>query len=94
MLGDLRKEYGLRVPKVLRSAVQLQEEAALPVDLEVRKAFPKSADQGVVRFAAGKKAPLALRVGVVLSGGQAPGGHNVIIGLLTLYPRGASFLVF
>src|SRR5262245_16525488 len=50
----------------------------------VERLFPKTYGKPIVSFAKGK-APRGLkknvRVGVVLSGGQAPGGHNVIAGI-------------
>ena len=51
---------------------------------ELKKIFGKTYGKPVVTFAGGKKAGLnrgELKVGVILSGGQAPGGHNVIAGL-------------
>lgn len=51
----------------------------------LRGVFPKTYGLPFVSFAAGKNpavAKKAVRVGVVLSGGQAPGGHNVLAGLL------------
>ncbi len=51
---------------------------------EVRPVFPKTFDLPAITFEAGGK-PQAnarpLRVGVILSGGPAPGGHNVIAGI-------------
>ena len=50
----------------------------------IKKLFPDTYGLPVIEFAAGKKpakAPKAIKVGVILSGGQAPGGHNVIAGL-------------
>ncbi|MBP6963810.1 MAG: diphosphate--fructose-6-phosphate 1-phosphotransferase [Armatimonadetes bacterium] len=50
---------------------------------EIRSLFPSTYGQPIVKIEAGngvlKSDPLT--VGVVLSGGQAPGGHNVIAGL-------------
>lgn len=53
-------------------------------DIETFKSlFPKTLGQPVVHFVKGeglvKHAPI--KVGVLFSGGQAPGGHNVIIGV-------------
>ncbi len=50
----------------------------------VKKLFPNTYGQPEVSFVAGKSpAPMkrALKVAMVLSGGQAPGGHNVVAGL-------------
>ena len=51
----------------------------------VKKIFPNTYGLPAVTFVKGNNAAVckkAVRVGVVLSGGQAPGGHNVIGGLL------------
>ena len=51
----------------------------------VKKIFPNTYGLPAVTFVKGNNTALckkAVRVGVVLSGGQAPGGHNVIGGLL------------
>jgi pyrophosphate--fructose-6-phosphate 1-phosphotransferase len=49
----------------------------------IRAAFPDLFGAPRIHFAAGEQAASGrpLKVGVVLSGGQAPGGHNVISGL-------------
>ena len=50
---------------------------------EIKKEFPNTYGMPVVTFEKSKEsknAP-AINVGVILSGGQAPGGHNVIAGL-------------
>ncbi|MBQ3834406.1 MAG: diphosphate--fructose-6-phosphate 1-phosphotransferase [Elusimicrobia bacterium] len=51
---------------------------------KIKAIFEKTYGMPVVSFQAGKNAVVskkAIKVGVVLSGGQAPGGHNVIFGL-------------
>ncbi len=51
----------------------------------VRKMFPNTYGLPEITFVKGANSAVAkkaVRVGVVLSGGQAPGGHNVIAGLL------------
>ncbi|MGN1058498.1 MAG: diphosphate--fructose-6-phosphate 1-phosphotransferase, partial [Candidatus Avelusimicrobium sp.] len=51
----------------------------------VRKIFPNTYGLPEITFVKGANNAVckkAVRVGVVLSGGQAPGGHNVIAGLL------------
>lgn len=52
-------------------------------DAEIRERFPVTRDRPPLTLEGGDGIPDAgpLRVGVVLSGGQAPGGHNVITGL-------------
>lgn len=51
---------------------------------ELKKLFPKTYGSPIVSFEPGKSAAdlkKSIKVGVILSGGQAPGGHNVITGL-------------
>ena len=50
---------------------------------EIKKLFPNTYGMPVVTFEKSneKKELPAMNVGVILSGGQAPGGHNVIAGL-------------
>ncbi len=50
----------------------------------IKKLFPKTYGMPEVIFSKGKNSQIkkkVVKVGVVLSGGQAPGGHNVIAGL-------------
>jgi len=50
----------------------------------VQKLFPNTYGMPIVNFVKGKNSEVTkknIKVGVVLSGGQAPGGHNVIAGL-------------
>lgn len=55
---------------------------ALADEAAIARAFPRTFGQPLLTFAAGQRRSVApLRVGVILSGGQAPGGHNVIAGL-------------
>ena len=50
---------------------------------EIKKLFEKTYGKPIVTFksTSNKKASAVRNVGVILSGGQAPGGHNVIAGL-------------
>jgi len=54
----------------------------IPAD-EIAKLFPNLFGQPSATLVPAKEAVegKALKVGVVLSGGQAPGGHNVICGI-------------
>ncbi|MFQ3675528.1 MAG: hypothetical protein SNJ64_03190 [Endomicrobiia bacterium] len=50
----------------------------------IKKLFPKTYGMPEIIFTKGKNPNIkkkVIKVGVVLSGGQAPGGHNVIAGL-------------
>jgi pyrophosphate--fructose-6-phosphate 1-phosphotransferase len=49
---------------------------------DIEKLFPENYGKPILEFSAGtEKKARSLRVAVILSGGQAPGGHNVIAGL-------------
>ena len=80
-----RATYQPKLPEVLKGNVRIkvigQTEAA--EDKEAIKAlFPKSYGKPVVELEPDDtKETIAMNVGVILSGGQAPGGHNVISGL-------------
>jgi pyrophosphate--fructose-6-phosphate 1-phosphotransferase len=58
---------------------------------ELREIFKLSYGKPLASFANGKndKIRRELKVGVILSGGQAPGGHNVIAGLFDGLKRGS-----
>ena len=81
-----RAAYQPKVPKALKGSVIAKEGAAtqsVADQEEIKKLFPNSYGLPVVEFVetAEKKTYPAINVGVILSGGQAPGGHNVIAGL-------------
>ena len=49
---------------------------------EIKKLFPNTYGMPLIQFVEGEAKEFApMNVGVILSGGQAPGGHNVISGL-------------
>ena len=81
-----RASYLPKLPEALKGFVKAVE--GEPTDSvadqeEIKKMFPYTYGLPVVKFvAATEKEELpAMNVGVILSGGQAPGGHNVISGL-------------
>ncbi|GAP71654.1 diphosphate-fructose-6-phosphate 1-phosphotransferase [Candidatus Symbiothrix dinenymphae] len=81
-----RAAYAPKVPKTLRGTVKIQEGAAtqsVSDQAEIKKLFPNTYGMPLVTFATDtdKQNAAAINVGVILSGGQAPGGHNVIAGL-------------
>ena len=85
-LQKARAAYQPKLPQALTETVKLCEGAATEsvADQEAIKAmFPNTYGLPIVTFEKGgeaKESP-AINVGVILSGGQAPGGHNVIAGL-------------
>ena len=80
-----RAAYQPKLPKALKGAVIAKEgEATQSVaDQEAIKAlFPNTYGMPLIQFVEGEAVEYpAINVGVILSGGQAPGGHNVISGL-------------
>ena len=80
-----RAAYQPKLPKALKGAVIAKEgEATQSVaDQEAIKAlFPNTYGMPLIQFVEGQATEFpAINVGVILSGGQAPGGHNVISGL-------------
>ncbi len=81
-----RASYQPKLPKALRGAVKVVEGAptqSVADQAEVQKLFPNTYGMPILSFETTTESkPLpAINVGVILSGGQAPGGHNVISGL-------------
>ena len=80
-----RAAYQPKLPQALKGAVVAKEgEPTQSVaDQEAIKAlFPNTYGMPLIQFVEGEAAEFpAINVGVILSGGQAPGGHNVISGL-------------
>ena len=75
----LKKGPAFVKPKLGKATKSVADQAT------VKKIFPNTYGLPAVTFVKGNNAAVckkAVRVGVVLSGGQAPGGHNVIGGLL------------
>ena len=84
-LQKARADYQPRLPKALQGAVKVKEgEPTQSVDNqeEIKKLFPNTYGMPLVEFVPGEAAnDKKMNVGIILSGGQAPGGHNVICGL-------------
>ena len=80
-----RAAYQPKLPKALKGAVVAKEgEPTQSVaDQEaIQKLFPNTYGMPLIQFVEGEAKEYApMNVGVILSGGQAPGGHNVISGL-------------
>ena len=80
-----RDAYKPTLPKGLRTAVGLKEveaTASVADQEEIKAMFPNTYGMPVVEFVEGEEnAHEPMNTGVILSGGQAPGGHNVITGL-------------
>ena len=80
-----RAAYQPKLPKALQGAVKIKEGKPTQSvgDQEIiKKLFPNTYGMPVVEFEPATEANTTkMNVGIILSGGQAPGGHNVITGL-------------
>ena len=80
-----RSAYQPKLPLALKGAVKAVEgEATQSVgnQAEIKALFPNTYGMPVVEFVPGEAVEYPkFNVGIILSGGQAPGGHNVISGL-------------
>lgn len=79
--------YVPKMPEDLRGNVSIEQGAAtqsVSDQNEIKALFPNTYGMPIVKFVNSDKKLLAekpINVGVILSGGQAPGGHNVIAGI-------------
>ena len=84
-LQQARAAYAPKLPTALQGPVKAVEGKATQSvgnQEEIKALFPNTYGMPVITFEAGEKVELpAFNVGIILSGGQAPGGHNVISGL-------------
>ncbi len=86
-----RAAYQPKLPRGLKGAVKAVEGAptqSVDNQEEIKALFPNTYGMPLVEFVPGedtKHEPM--NVGIILSGGQAPGGHNVITGLFDAVKR-------
>jgi pyrophosphate--fructose-6-phosphate 1-phosphotransferase len=80
-----RAAYQPKLPLGLQGAVKAVEGAptqSVDNQEEIKKLFPNTYGMPLVEFVPGEETKHEpMNVGIILSGGQAPGGHNVITGL-------------
>ena len=81
-----RASYVPKKPAVLNKNVTIQEgesTTAVADKEEIEKLFPNTYGRPIIKFVPSDESQdlPATNVGVILSGGQAPGGHNVIAGI-------------
>ncbi|MBQ3690969.1 MAG: diphosphate--fructose-6-phosphate 1-phosphotransferase [Bacteroidales bacterium] len=81
-----RAAYQPKVPASIFGATKLTEGKAtesVADQADIKKLFPNTYGLPIVTFEKAEQsmASKAINVGVILSGGQAPGGHNVISGI-------------
>ncbi|MDC7245426.1 MAG: diphosphate--fructose-6-phosphate 1-phosphotransferase [Sphaerochaetaceae bacterium] len=88
-LQKARYEYNPKLPKILRNpirslkSVEGEATSAATDAQKIRELFPNTYGLPQVSFAVSdvEVTHEPINIGVILSGGQAPGGHNVISGL-------------
>ena len=81
-----RAAYQPKLPAGLRAGVSIKEgepTQSVGDQEEIKKLFPNTYGMPLVEFVSSdeKKEYAPMNIGIILSGGQAPGGHNVICGL-------------
>ncbi|MDE6247331.1 MAG: diphosphate--fructose-6-phosphate 1-phosphotransferase [Muribaculaceae bacterium] len=86
-LQRVRAEYQPKLPKALQGPVKLKVGKAtesVADQAEIKALFPNTYGLPVVEFERNEKPERVeepFNVGIILSGGQAPGGHNVVSGI-------------
>ena len=90
-LQQARAAYQPKLPKGLKGFVKVKEGAlteSVDNQEEIKALFPNTYGMPLIEFEQSDVANQAkMNVGVILSGGQAPGGHNVITGLFDTIKR-------
>ena len=91
VLQKARIEFAPKLPTSLQGSVKVKEGAptqSVDDQEDIKKLFPNTYGMPVVEFEPSNEAQnCEMNVGVILSGGQAPGGHNVITGLFDTIKR-------
>lgn len=86
-LQRIRAEYQPKLPKALQGPVKLKVGKAtesVADQKEIKELFPHTYGMPVVEFVSDEnptRVEEPFNVGIILSGGQAPGGHNVVSGI-------------
>ena len=88
-LQKARYEYSPKLPGMLRNGIadicvkEGAETQSVADQEKIKALFPNTYGKKEITFQKGQNTSVAKKqvVGVILSGGQAPGGHNVICGL-------------
>ena len=87
LLQDLRLKYEPRMPSILKedfSKIVMKETSKKNVGETIANVFKHTANQAFLELTTGepsRKEHKQKKIGVILSGGQAAGGHNVISSL-------------
>jgi len=88
VLQKVRASYEPKLPPAFANGALVTVSKSDPTESisdqeSIQKLFPANYGKPILEFSPGtqKKALKPVNVGVILSGGQAPGGHNVIAGI-------------
>ncbi|MBX7065878.1 MAG: 6-phosphofructokinase [Parachlamydiales bacterium] len=81
-LQKKRMEYKPKIPEWLDEDVCFEKVEGKKGPENIKKLFPKTFEASAYRLKKGKGKNGHVKIGVVFSGGQAAGGHNVIAGIL------------
>ncbi len=85
LLQKARAQYQPKLPLGLQGIIKVKEgekTQSVGNQDEIKKLFPNTYGMPIIELVPGEeKISKEINVGVILSGGQAPGGHNVICGL-------------
>lgn len=85
LLQQMRSTYQPKLPKALQGSVKIKEgtpTTSVDNQEEIKALFPNTYGMPIIEFVESDEPNhKKLNVGVILSGGQAPGGHNVICGI-------------
>lgn len=82
-----RASYAPKMPEALKGNVKIEQGDATESvrdQQEIKELFPLTYGMPIVKFVPSEeetKSDSPVNVGIILSGGQAPGGHNVIAGI-------------
>ena len=91
LLQRERAAYQPKLPKGLQGAVKVKEgepTQSVGDQEEIKKMFPNTYGMPLIEFVPGEETVgKQMNVVVILSGGQAPGGHNVICGIFDAVSR-------
>jgi pyrophosphate--fructose-6-phosphate 1-phosphotransferase len=82
-LSDQRRRYTPKIPALLQDprSVAFEKIKTLDVDHEVASLFPLTSKTSALKGCEGSCTLQMPKIGVVFSGGPAPGGHNVVAGI-------------
>ena len=88
-LQQARLQYQPKLPGMLRNGIKQisvlegEETCSVADQAKIKELFPNTYGKKEITFVKGENTSEAKKqvVGVILSGGQAPGGHNVVCGL-------------